>query len=222
MPVYVLTGSNRGIGLEFVRQLSTSKTSHHIFAGVRSVSNDHSELQSLASDESSSCTIKVLECDTSSSVSMKEFAHSVISALGGKKINVLINNAGINAVPEQTSLTMQPKDLQDHITVNVLGPATLTSLLSSHLDKGAVVANLTSGLGSCGKGVVKCTTYSISKAGLNMLTVHQAADLAESGVRVICVDPGWVQTRMGGAGAIITAQESVHGLWKVIGNVRDG
>lgn len=82
--------------------------------------------------------------------------------------------------------------------------------------------NLTSGLGSCGRGIVKCTSYAISKAALNMLSVHQAGDLAQKGVRVVCMDPGWVKTRMGGEGALIEAEESIGGMLRVVERVREG
>ena len=91
MPVYVLTGSNRGIGLEFIHQPSTSTNPHYIFAGVRSLSNDLSDLKSLAANASSGCTIKILECDTSSSQSIESFATEIVENLDGSKINVLIN-----------------------------------------------------------------------------------------------------------------------------------
>jgi NAD(P)-dependent dehydrogenase (short-subunit alcohol dehydrogenase family) len=224
MPAIVLTGSNRGIGLELSRQLSTSfpSTGHvTIFAGVRGLNGDIGDLQSLASSTSDKVTIKIVECNLSSTSSIKSFASKIIESLGNDKVDLLINNAGINAVPDQTSLTIGEGDLQEHMMVNVMGPATLTSALSSHLAPNGVVVNLTSGLGSCGKAVIKCTTYSISKAAVNMLTVHQASDLGDKKVRVICMDPGWVKTRMGGEGAIITAEESVSGILKVVNSVKD-
>jgi NAD(P)-dependent dehydrogenase (short-subunit alcohol dehydrogenase family) len=70
---------------------------------------------------------------------------------------------------------------------------------------------MTSGLGSCGKGRLKCTKYAISKAALNVLTVHQAGNLAEKGVRVVCLGPGWVKTRIGGHGTMIEAEDNSAG-----------
>ena len=80
--------------------------------------------------------------------------------------------------------------------------------------------NMTSGLGSLAynrtKETVDCTTYSISKAALNMLTVHQASDLKGKGVVVVCVDPGWVKTDMGGPGAVLEKEESIGGMLKCL------
>ncbi|MCJ1412567.1 hypothetical protein MMC19_006664 [Ptychographa xylographoides] len=219
MPTYALTGSNRGLGLEFVRQLSTSETSNTIFAGVRSLSGDLSDLKALAS-QSKSTKIHILECDTSSLKSMQSFATEISSALGKTgKLDFLLSNAGINSVPNESSLTITPEGLAEQITVNVLGPAKTAEYLKAHLQSGSVVMNMTSGLGSVerSKGMTprKCCTYSISKAALNMLTVHQAEDLGE-GICVICMDPGWVKTRMGGEGAVLEPQESIGGMLRTI------
>jgi NAD(P)-dependent dehydrogenase (short-subunit alcohol dehydrogenase family) len=210
---YAITGANRGLGLEFVRQLSTNNA-NTIIAGVRSVKGDLSDLQALASK---SPNIHILECDTSSLSSIAAFGKNVTKTLGhDTQLNYLLNNAGINAVPEQMALNLNEKDVQEHIAINVLGPAKTVEALQQHLGKGSVVMNMTSGLGSCGRGVVKCTAYSISKAALNMLTVHQASELKEKGVKVICMDPGWVKTRMGGDGAVLEPEESISGMLKVV------
>ncbi|OCT53027.1 hypothetical protein CLCR_11416 [Cladophialophora carrionii] len=67
----------------------------------------------------------------------------------------------------------------------------------------------------------KCTTYSISKAAVNMLTVHQSEQLKDRGIKVICMDPGWVKTRMGGDGALLEPEESIGGMLKVVHNLKD-
>ncbi len=220
---YAITGANRGLGLEFVRQLSTS--SNTIIACVRSLSNDLKDLEALKSNASSGAKIHILECDTSSIPSIETFGKELDKTIGkDTQLDFLINNAGINAVPNQTSLTLGEKDLQEHISVNVIGPAKTVEAVLSHLQKGSTVVNMTSGLGSCGKGIVKCTAYSISKAAVNMLTVHQAGDeeFMKRGVKVICMDPGWVKTRMGGEGAILEPEESIGGMLKTIYKSENG
>jgi len=213
---YAITGANRGLGLEFVRQLSASNNT--IIAGVRSLSGELKDLEALKS-KASDAKIHILECDTSSLSSIEAFGKELDKTIGkDTQLDYLINNAGINAVPNQTSLTLGEKDLQEHISVNVIGPAKTVEAVLPHLKKGSTVVNLTSGLGSCGKGLVKCTTYSISKAAVNMLTVHQAGDeeLVKRGVKVICMDPGWVKTRMGGEGAILEPEVSIGGMLNTI------
>ena len=87
---------------------------------------------------------------------------------------------------------------------------------------------MTSGLGSMEKSLSisprKCAAYSISKAGLNMLTVHQSGDLRSQlpQVVVICMDPGWVKTRMGGDGAILEPHESIGGMLECVHGLKEG
>ncbi|CAD0095951.1 unnamed protein product [Aureobasidium mustum] len=219
MPVYVLTGANRGLGLEFVRQLSAD-SSNTVIGAVRSMSNDLTDLKSLNKNNN----IHILECDTGDASSITSFVEACGNTLSGKKIDYLLNNSGINAVPEQDSLSISEGDMNEHIKINVLGPAKTTEgfhkadLLASDVK----VLNMTSGLGSMKVSIGikprKCTTYSISKAALNMLTIHQGEELRKKlqGAVVISMDPGWVKTRMGGEGALIEAHESISGMLKVL------
>lgn len=233
MPVYCITGANRGLGLEFVRQIS-QLPSTIIIATTRSNSNDLTDLNSIKPTDNSS-KIHILECDISASESISSFAKSVSSLLQSQslKITHLIANAGANSVPEQTSLTINPADLHREIDINVVGPAKLVENLVSQslLADNVHILNMTSGLGSNTKSLTieprKCMTYSLSKAALNMLTVHQSADLRMDGrgglkgAVVICMDPGWVKTRMGGSGAILEPEESIGGMLKVFNGLSD-
>jgi NAD(P)-dependent dehydrogenase (short-subunit alcohol dehydrogenase family) len=193
MPTYFLTGANRGIGLEFVRQLAPLPSTT-IIAGVRSKSpsTDLSALSSLNSQQN----IHVIECDVSSldSLSSLEFRVAEILSKTGSNLDYIFNVAGINATSADTSLTLTPESLQNHMQTNVFGPAKIVQSLARYLARGAKVLNMTSGLGSLtvATDVTKCCTYSMSKAALNMLTLHQAKDLKGAGVKVICMDPGWV------------------------------
>ncbi|KAF2035141.1 short chain dehydrogenase/reductase SDR [Setomelanomma holmii] len=221
MPTYFLTGANRGIGLEFVRQLA-SQTNTTIIAGVRSKSNDTSDLQAL----NKSNNIHIIECDVSSldSLSSLEFRVAEILSKTGSNLDFLFNVAGINATSADTSLNLTPESVQNHMQTNVFGPTKIVQALEKYLARGAVVLNMTSGLGSLtsATGMTKCCTYSMSKAALNMLTLHQARDLKSKGIKVICMDPGWVKTRMGGKGAMIEAEVSVGSMLEVVGGLKEG
>ncbi|KAH7412679.1 hypothetical protein BKA64DRAFT_702799 [Cadophora sp. MPI-SDFR-AT-0126] len=215
MPIWIITGANRGLGLEFVAQLSTD-SSNTIVATVRSLSNDLSALKSIQTP-----ALHILECDTGSQESIRKFAESFSKTFGSEtKVDFLLNNAGINSTPEQTSETMTPDSLTNHITVNVMGPATMVQVLTPHLQKGSVVMNMTSGLGSlsynASKEVKEATVYSISKAALNMLTVHQAGQWEARGVKFLAIDPGWVKTDMGGPKAVLEKDESIAGMLKLL------
>lgn len=219
MPTYCITGTNRGLGLEFVRQLAQSGD-NTIIAATRSLSSDLSDLKAVASPST-----HIVECDTSSVQSIHSFAKEVARILGGdKKIDFLLNSAGVNIASWQSSLSLGPDELHAQMAVNVLGPAKTVELL---LDAGVLspdvrILNMSSGLGSMqrssGTKPRKCAGYSISKAGLNMLTVHQSEDLKQHlpGAVVICMDPGWVKTRMGGEGALLEPSESIGGMLQVL------
>lgn len=221
MPTYVLTGANRGIGLEFVRQLSRH-TDNTVIAGVRTLNPPPSDLIDL--QKASTGKVYILQVDTSSESSIHDFATSVTKTLGSPtaKIDYLLNNAGINSSPDLTSLDFVGADLQRHIAVNVIGPARIVAELVPYLQQSSVVMNMTSKLGSLtytGQEPAKCVVYSISKTALNMLTLHQASDLKNAGVIVIVLSPGWVKTEMGGEGAILEPEESVSNIIKTLGGL---
>lgn len=212
---YLITGANRGLGLEFVRQITSASPNNTVIACVRSLQGELDDLKSLASTKSNK--IHIVECDTSSVSSIKKASSEISSLLSdGGQLHYLLNNAGINSVSDQTALTINPDDLHKHLDTNVIGPSELFKAMQKHLGQGSVVLNMSSGLGSCGKGIVKCATYAVSKAALNMLTVHQADALKEKNAIAIVMDPGWVQTRMGGEGAILTPEESIRGMLKTL------
>ncbi|KAF2743422.1 short chain dehydrogenase/reductase SDR [Sporormia fimetaria CBS 119925] len=215
MRTYFLTGANRGIGLEFVRQVSSDKN-NTIIAGVRNLEADLSDLQKYKENGN----VHIIECNVSSldSISGLEFRVAEILSKTGANLDFLFNIAGINATSSDTSLSIDPDSLQNHMNVNVLGPAKIVETLQKYLARGAVVMNMTSGLASMTVATTtpKCCTYSISKAAQNMLTLHQARDLKRNDVTVICMDPGWVKTRMGGKGAMIEAEVSISGMLDVL------
>ncbi|KAJ4362960.1 hypothetical protein N0V83_010077 [Neocucurbitaria cava] len=197
MPTYFLTGANRGIGLEFVRQLSSNPQTT-IIAGVRSKANNDniSALEALNTHNN----VHIIECDVSSADSLSSLSFRVAEILSrtASNLDFLFNIAGINSTSTDTSLTLSAESLHAHMSTNVLGPAKIVESLSGYLARGAVVMNMTSGLGSLtvATDVTKCCSYSMSKAALNMLTLHQARDLKASGVRVVCMDPGWFRGSM--------------------------
>lgn len=220
MPTYFLTGANRGIGLEFARQLSASPR-NHIIAAVRSLKNDHSELTALATRFRN---VHIIECDVSNTDSIASLSFRVAEILTktGESFNYILNVAGINATSSDTSLSIDAASLQRHMDVNVLGPAKIVETLRPYLARGAVVVNLTSGLASMtvAQSTPKCCTYSISKAAQNMLSLHQARELKRYHCMVICMDPGWVKTRMGGKGAMVEPEVSIAGMLDVIGGLK--
>lgn len=192
MPTWLITGANRGLGLEFVTQLSKD-ASNTIIATSRSMTpSTLAGLEALAIKP----RLHILECDLSSPTSITALGEQVTGLLDGdsSKIDFVLNNAGVNVASQETGLTISPEAILANVQTNVVGPAMIVQVLEKHLGKGGVVMNMTSGLGSMDDTrkteVTKCAPYSISKAGVNMLTLHQASHLRERGVVVVCVDPG--------------------------------
>lgn len=224
MPVYCITGTNRGIGLEFVRQLAQSPD-NTIIAATRS--SDLGDLRAIASPST-----HIVHCDTGNLPSIHNFAKEVARLLADKhlKIDFLINSAAINPASWQSSLTLNPDDLAAQISVNVLGPAKVVEFLleAGVLSDNVRILNMTSGLGSLTRSFEfsprKAAGYSISKAALNMLTVHQSDDVKARlpGAVVIVLDPGWVKTRMGGSGAVLEPSESVGRILGILHGLTEG
>ena len=199
----VITGANRGIGLELVRQCLGRGDS--VIATARDP-RGASELQSLAG---SSPELTVLACDVGDDESVRAFAANVTGA-----IDALINNAGVMGA--MTSLEdLDSGDALKTYSINALGPLRITGALLPQLrqGKGKKVLHVTSGMGSIGDNTSGgAYGYRMSKAGLNMGSRSMAADLRSDGISVAVINPGWVKTDMGGSGAPIDVTTSAAGI----------
>ncbi|MFQ5348260.1 MAG: SDR family oxidoreductase [Rhodothalassiaceae bacterium] len=218
MPCVLVTGANRGIGLEYVRQYAAD--GWQVIAGVRDpAGSDLCELESIAHGATSDVAIEALDVADDASV----------AALGARyrdhAIDVLINNAGLLTPDRGPSGTLQGLDAIDfdHWTqafrVNTQGAmrVSLACLEALARSRRRTIVNMSSGMGSISRtSEGGAYYYRTSKAALNMLTRTLANDLAPRGITVIALDPGWVRTRMGGAAAPTPVADSVHGLRRVI------
>lgn len=208
----LVTGANRGLGLEFVRQLLAD--------GVRVVATCRqpgkaTALNTLAAEHPGH--LKVLPLDVGDARSRDELVREWPLAAGDDaRIGLLVNNAGVLHSGERFG-TLSADTLDDSLRTNVTGPLLLTQALAPLLRDGARVANLSSQLGSItNTGRFGTPSYAISKAALNMATVQLAHALRERGIVVVALHPGWVRTDMGGAQASEAPEESVTGLRTVI------
>ncbi len=211
MQRFLVTGANRGLGLEFVRQLLVR--GERVFATCRH-SGKALALTGLAAAHPGRLT--VLPLDLTKERSIVELARE-LGALTDT-LDVLINNAGMLISGEHYG-AIASSSLTDSFAANVAGPVLLTQTLSPLLEKGknAKAMNLSSRLGSLAlTSAFGTPSYAISKAALNMATRQLAAALAPHGITVFCVSPGWVSTDMGGANAPVTPHAAVAGLLKVL------
>jgi NAD(P)-dependent dehydrogenase (short-subunit alcohol dehydrogenase family) len=201
----VITGTNRGIGLEFVRQYIAR--GDHVDAAVRQPDAAR-ELSALV--EKAGGKLRIFAGDTTSESSVNAFA----TAIGDIPVDMLINNAGVSGGWEGFLETNLDEALRTFNT-NALGTLRMTRALLPHLRRSSVrrIVNLSTSFASIADATSGILFgYRMSKAALNMATKVVSEELRGEGFTVLAVHPGWVKTDMGGSDAPTTAEESVQGL----------
>jgi len=212
----LVTGANRGLGLEFVRQLLAR--GDRVIATCRQPGKA-TALNALAGEHPG--RLHVLPLDVADPRAIAELQRELLLlADDGDLIDLLVNGAGVLHSGERFG-SVSAVNLDDSFRTNAMGPFLLTQALATRLGDGARVANITSQLGSIANTTRFGTpSYDISKAAQNMATALLAAALRERGIVVVALHPGWVQTDMGGAGATVTPEQSVSGLLRVIDGLK--
>lgn len=198
----LVTGANRGLGLEFTRQLLTR--GERVVASCRHPGRAL-ELTRLAGEHPGHLVVLPLVLpDTRSIASLAREVEGLDLSL-----RLLINNAGWMASGERFG-GLQLDSLQAAFNANAAGPLLLTQALAPSLAEHAKVVNLSSRLGSIA-GTTEFNTpgYAISKAALNMASRMLSIALTGQGVCVVAISPGWVRTDMGGANAPRTPEQAV-------------
>ncbi len=209
----LVTGANRGLGLEFLRQL-LAQDDTHVIATCRHPGKANA-LNTLAGEHPGH--LQVLPLDVADPRTIAELLRELI-LLGddSQRLDLLVNCAGVLHSGERFG-SVAAANLDDSFRTNAMGPFLLTQALAPRLSDGARVANVSSQLGSiAGLKSFGTPSYNISKAAQNMATALLATALRPRDIVVVALHPGWVQTDMGGAGAAITPAESITGLLKVI------
>lgn len=198
----VITGCNRGIGLELAKLYHAK--GDHVIALVRESS---SELAQVAS--------QIIE---NFDVTSDEAPAKVRDQL--PQIDVLINNAGIF---ENETLPFGPADwdqMRRQFEVNTLGPLKLSSALVDKMKPGSLMAFTTSRMGSIADNTSGgYYGYRMSKAALNMAVKSLAVDLKSRSIATVLLHPGYVKTRMTEFHGEITPEESARGLFKILGEM---
>ena len=204
MTTVVISGANRGIGLELARQYAAAGAK--VIAGVRNPEGA-SELKALDA-------VQVHRLDVAEDASVQAFR----AALGDRPIDILIANAGVYGHRAQQLGALDFDDWLKTLNINSLGPMRLAQALIAHvkagLDKKLVA--ITSTLGSTSTHGGDMFVYRSSMAALNNAWAGLGKALAADGIVCLPLHPGWVQTDMGGKGAMLTVKQSVDGLRKVI------
>ncbi len=195
MATYVITGANRGIGLELSRQ--AKQAGHEVIALCRKPSP---ELEALG-----------VRIETGIDVGEDAVVEELRNRLGETEVDVLINNAGIL---ERTGLDeVDYESLRRQFEVNAAGPVRVVEGLRPSLKKGGKVALVTSRMGSIADNSSGGHYgYRMSKAALNAAGKSLAHDLAGDEVSVLIVHPGWVKTDMTGNNGMIEASDAASGI----------
>ena len=197
MPAVLITGANRGIGLEFARQYATA--GWDVVAIARQSS---AELDALG--------VRVEPLDLADPDAVAGFAKKVSAPL-----DLFIANAGTSE-PKSPQTADDASAWQSMMMVNAIAPYLLGKALLPRMTSGARMIAISSGMGSIAENGGGWVPYRTSKAALNMAWNSLAMEAKRGGVTVVALSPGWVKTDMGGTGAEITAEESVSDMRALI------
>lgn len=209
MHTVLITGANRGLGFEMAKQYSAD--GWQVIACCREPAQADA-LRKLGND------IKIVKLDVSDMHNIKDFLHHV----GNQPIDILLNNAGV--LPQEHGFgTVETELLIDTFKINTVAPFLLAEVLFKNIAASdlKIIANMSSVMGSIDQNSSGGHyAYRSTKAALNAITKSMAIDLKVQGIKVVVLHPGWVQTDMGGANAMITPQESVKSIRTVLSNLR--
>jgi NAD(P)-dependent dehydrogenase (short-subunit alcohol dehydrogenase family) len=207
---WAVTGTSRGIGLEFCRQLVAR--GEFVEAGVRRPDRA-SKLRKLA--DGSLGRLRVHSLDVVDDLSVRRFGTEV----GSDPLDVLINNAGFGGDGWAKLDKFDVHAALRAYDTNALGPLRVTRALLPQLRKArrAKVVHITSVMGSIEQNTSGGSYgYRMSKAALNMAGRSMSVDLREHHVITVLLHPGWVRTDLGGRGAPVSVEESVQKMLRVI------
>lgn len=203
MPTVLITGANRGIGLEFARQYAADGWAVHACCRHPEKAD---ALNALNGD------IAVHETDV--------IDHNALQALAkdlSEPIDVLVANAGVGGSGAGEFGAIDYDIWRGVVEVNVYGAVATAEAFAPHVKKAkGKIAFISSKMGSIGDASGAAMAYRTSKTALNMVSKVVAAALSGDGVAVAPFHPGWARTDMGGPNALIKPEESVKGLRKLI------
>ena len=210
MPSALITGANRGLGFEFVRQYLVD--GWQVYAACRDPASA-SELRRLI--ETSDGKLRMLAMDVTDPASVDAAA----TELDGQAIDLLLNNAGIIGPQGQTIGNIDYEAWAEVLAVNIMGPMRVSEAFVEHVARSdrKLIVTLTSGMGSIADNSSGGSIlYRSSKAAVNMVMRSLAIDLASRGITCVVVNPGWVRTDMGGPNASLQPAESISALRRLI------
>lgn len=200
--VALITGANRGIGLEIARQLAGR--GFHVIIGARDDSSGRAAVDGI---ESSGGKATLIRIDVSDSQSV----HEAVEQFGkiSNRLDVLVNNAGIYPDEGVTIATVPRTLMVKTFQTNVFGPLETVQAFLPYLRRAtrARIINISSGYGQLEGMSPDAPSYCLSKLALNGLTIMLADNLRADGIAVNSMCPGWVRTDMGGRNATRSVEQ---------------
>ncbi|MBI2241722.1 MAG: SDR family oxidoreductase [Magnetospirillum gryphiswaldense] len=204
MPTILITGANRGLGLEFARQYAA--------AGWRVLATVRDPLSGKAVSDAGAEVYVADVADLSTLTRLK-------AALAGTSLDIVLNNAGIYG-EAQSFGAVDADGFIKVMRVNALAPLQVAEIFADLVPAGGIVAAMSSKMGSVAENSSGgFYAYRASKAALNMVVKSLSLDLAARQIAVVALSPGWVQTDMGGPNAPLTPPQAVAGMKAVLDKV---
>ena len=204
MPTILITGANRGLGLEFARQYAA--------AGWRVLATVRDPLSGRAVSDAGA---EVYVADVADIASLRRLK----TTLAGIGLDIVLNNAGVYGQNQDFGAVDADAFLRV-MRVNALAPLQVAELFADQVPRGGIIAALSSKMGSVAEnGSGGFYAYRASKAALNMVVKSLSLDLKDRGVVVVALSPGWVRTDMGGANAPLQPSQAVAGMKAVLDQV---
>jgi NAD(P)-dependent dehydrogenase (short-subunit alcohol dehydrogenase family) len=212
MPSILITGANRGLGLEFAKQYA--EAGYRVFATAR----QPAAAKELAALAKAHPTVSVHALETTDPESIAALARE----LKGQPIDILLNNAGVMGPERQSLGDVDYTGMLDTYKVNTVAPLMLAEAFLPNVEKSQrkLIAAITSGMASISDTGGGSYAYRASKAALNMTFRNLSQDLKARGVIVVVINPGWVQTDMGGKSAPTKVGDSIAGMRKVFDGLK--
>jgi len=211
-PVAVVTGANRGLGLETCRQLARRGSS--VVLTCRAQDRGEAAAAQLRAED---LDVRFQLLDVTDAAAVDALSAFLQTEFG--RLDILVNNAGVfsdpydPADPAPASIFNTDLDtIRRALETNTFGALRVAQALIPLMDGRGTVVNVSSGMGQLSDMNGCCPGYRLSKTALNAVTRILADELKHTGIRVNSVCPGWVKTDMGGAGAERSVQEGAAGI----------
>ncbi|MET0107545.1 MAG: SDR family oxidoreductase [Candidatus Thiodiazotropha sp.] len=208
--VAIVTGANRGLGLETSRQLA--RLGHHVLMTSRN-EVDGQAAQQMLLNEGLDVSYHPLDVRSEASVLavVQHFRQH------HRRLQILVNNAGIfpDPSPEDSASSIFNAEIENVLNgfdTNTLGPLRLCQALIPLMDGEGCVVNVSSGMGQLSEMGGCCPSYRLSKTALNALTRIFSEELKQTQIKINSICPGWVRTDMGGKEATLSVPEGVEGI----------